>query len=185
MLSSKQAYDIFATVLVYASNMVKIDLQTHTDTELIERLMDSAFGAARHGRSVWLLRSVPPVPDLCLVLREADAMLASLRFWEVLLERETVLLLGPLAVQPELRGQGYGQLIVTDGLARARAIGKWPLVLVSGEPDYYPKFGFVPATPFQVEWPGFVEPERLQFLELRRGALAALRPPLRVRAINA
>ena len=96
-----------------------------------------------------------------------------------------MLLLGPLAVQTDLRGRGYGRQIVAEGLARAAAIGKWPLVLVSGEPDYYPKFGFVPADPYQLEWPGFVELERLQFLELHQGALAALRPPLRVRAIDA
>ena len=164
--------------------MIKIDLQTHADMESIESLMDSAFGPARYNRSVWLLRPGPPIADLSLVLHESGIILASLRFWEVLLEQETVLLLGPLAVQPDLRGQGYGQQIVTEGLARAKAIGKWPLVLVSGEPDYYPKFGFVPATPFQLDWPGFIEPERLQFLELRPGALAALCPPLRVRAIN-
>ena len=62
---------------------------------------------------------------------------------------------------------------------------KWQLVLVSGEPEYYPKFGFVPAAPYQLDWPGFIELERLQFLELQQGALAALQPPLRVRAINA
>ena len=101
------------------------------------------------------------------------------------LEQQTVLLLGPLAVQTDLRGRGYGRQIVAEGLARAAAIGKWPLVLVSGEPDYYPKFGFVPAAPYKLDWPGFVEPERLQFLELHQGALAALRPPLRVRAIDA
>ena len=164
--------------------MVEISKQTVADDAAIEILMDRAFGQARHRRSVWLLRSGQPVADLCLVLRESNTMLASLRFWEVQLERQTVLLLGPLAVQPDLRGRGYGRQIVAEGLARAVAIGKWPLVLVSGEPDYYPTFGFVPAAPYQLDWPGFVEPERLQFLELHQGALAALRPPLRVRAIN-
>ena len=164
--------------------MVKIDLQTHADSELIESLMDSAFGPARHSRSVWLLRSGPPIPNLCLVLRESGTMLASLRFWEVQLGQQAALLLGPLAVQPDLRGQGYGQQIVKEGLVRAKSMGEWPLVLVSGEPEYYPKFGFVPAAPYKLDWPGFIEPERLQFLELRHGALLALRPPLRVRAIN-
>ena len=165
--------------------MVEISEQTAADDAAIEILMDGAFGPARHSRPVWLLRSGPPVADLCLVLRESNAMLASLRFWEVQLEQQTVLLLGPLAVQPDLRGRGYGRQIVAEGLARAAAIGKWQLVLVSGESDYYPKFGFVPAAPYQLDWPGFVEPERLQFLELHQGALAALRPPLRVRAIDA
>ena len=165
--------------------MVEISKQTAADNAEIETLMGRAFGPARHNRSVWLLRPGPPIADLSLVLRGSGAMLASLRFWEVKLEQQAVLLLGPLAVQPDLRGQGYGQQIVKEGLTRAKAIGKWPLVLVSGEPEYYPKFGFVPAAPYQLEWPGFVEPERLQLLELRLGALAKLRPPLPVRAANA
>ena len=164
--------------------MVEISKQTSADDSAIEKLMDEAFGPARHSRSVWLLRSGPPIADLCLVLRESGITLASLRFWEVQLEQQAVLLLGPLAVQPDLRGQGYGQRIVEEGLARARAMGEWPLVLVSGEPEYYPKFGFVPAAPYQLDWPGFVEPERLQFLELQQGVLGALRLPLRVRASN-
>ena len=143
--------------------------------------MDGAFGAARHSRSVWMLRLLPPVADLSLVLRDGGAIVALLRFWEVQLGPQIVLLLGPLAVQPELRGKGYGQKIVADGLARARAINKWLLVLVSGEPEYYPKFGFEPALPYQLDWPGFIEPERLQILELQTGALASLIPPLRVR----
>ena len=162
--------------------MVDISLQTAADEAAIENLMDGAFGTARHSRSVWTLRVLPPVADLSLVLRDGGAILASLRFWEVQLGSQIVLLLGPLAVQPELRGQGYGRKIVADGLARARAINKWPLVLVSGEPEYYPKFGFEPALPYQLDWPGFIEPERLQMLELQAGALASLVPPLRVRA---
>ena len=57
-------------------------------------------------------------------------------------------------------------------------------MLVSGEVDYYPKFGFVPATPYRIDWPGFIEPERLQFFELQDGALAAQPPgPLAVKAL--
>ena len=165
--------------------MVELSKQTAADNAEIETLMGRAFGPARYNRSVWLLRSGPPIADLSLVLRESGAMLASLRFWEVQLGNQAVLLLGPLAVQPDLRGQGYGQQIVMEGITRARALGKWPLVVVSGEPEYYPKFGFVPATPYQLVWPGYVEPERLQLLELQLGALAALRPPLLVRATDA
>jgi predicted N-acetyltransferase YhbS len=165
--------------------MVEISQQTTADEAAIDALMVEAFGAGRHARSVWLLRTVPAVADLCLVMHDAGTMLASLRFWEVRLNEQIVLLLGPLAVQPDLRGQGYGRQIVAAGLARAKALGKWPLVLVSGEPDYYPKFGFVPAAPYQLQWPGFVEPERLQFLELQDGALAGLMPPLKVQGMTA
>jgi putative acetyltransferase len=84
-------------------------------------------------------------------------------------------LLGPLAVLPSLRGKGCGKALVEDGLRRAIG-GPWPLVLVSGEADYYPKFGFVPARDYDLQWPGFIESERLQFYELVPGALTSLPP---------
>ena len=90
-----------------------------------------------------------------------------------MLNDEIILLLGPLAVQPHVRGKGFGQQLVQEGMRLAR-LGPWRLVLVSGEPDYYPKFGFVPAVDYGLAWPGFVEPERLQFCELVPGALASL-----------
>ncbi|GIR94216.1 MAG: hypothetical protein CM15mP95_2360 [Alphaproteobacteria bacterium] len=103
-------------------------------------------------------------------------MLASLRFWEVQLEQQAVLLLGPFRCPARSAGSRVWPADCERGLGRAKAMGKWALVLVSGEPEYYPKFGFVPAAPFQLDWPGYVEPER-SISELHQGALAALRPP--------
>ena len=55
---------------------------------------------------------------------------------------------------------------------------------MSGEVDYYPKFGFVSAESYGLDWPGFIEPERLQFFELKDGGLADLPSgPLAVRAL--
>ena len=88
---------------------------------------------------------------------------------------QDILLLGPLAVLPSLRGKGCGKALVEEGLRRAIG-GPWPLVLVSGEADYYPKFGFVPARDYDLQWPGFIESERLQFYELVQGALTSLPP---------
>ena len=163
--------------------MSDIYLQTDQDLPAIESLMAEAFGPQRHGRSVWALRPGPPVASLCLVIREGTATVGSLRFWEVMLGSQIILLLGPLAVRPELRGRGVGGALISEALDRA-AGGDWPLVLVSGEVDYYPRFGFVPATPFDLDWPGFIEPERLQFFELQEGVLAALQAgPLAVRPL--
>ena len=83
--------------------MTELLKQTAADNAEIETLMGRAFGPARYNRSVWLLRSGPPIADLSLVLRDSGAMLASLRFWEVQLGQQAVLLLGPLAVQPDLQ----------------------------------------------------------------------------------
>jgi predicted N-acetyltransferase YhbS len=153
--------------------MYQISLQKPADVDAIEGLMAEAFGAARYARSVWQLRPGPAVDWLCFVARDGDEIVGSLRFWQVKLGDEMVLLLGPLAVLPALRGKGCGRALVETGLNQAKN-GPWRLVLVSGEVDYYPKFGFVPARSYNLVWPGFVEMERLQFYELQSGALASL-----------
>jgi len=167
--------------------MFDIHQQTDADLPAIEALMAEAFGPARHSRSVWQLRPGPPVAELCLVIRVEGETVGSLRFWEVMLGAQKILLLGPLAVRPSERGRGFGRALIRTALDKAREgakAGSWPLVLVSGEVDYYPKFGFVPAAPYGLDWPGFIEPERLQFHELQDGALAALPPgPLAVRPL--
>ena len=163
--------------------MLKISVQTDADLPAIKTLMAEAFGPKRHSRSIWQLRPGPPVPELCLVIRADDKTVGSLRFWEVMLGDRRILLLGPLAVRPSERGRGFGRDLINSELERAKS-GPWELVLVSGEVGYYPKFGFVPAASLRLDWPGFIEPERLQFFELKDGALADLPSgPLAVRAL--
>ena len=87
------------------------------------------------------MRPGQPVSSLCLVASFNHKICASLRFWEVLVCGRCQLLLGPLAVQPELWGKGFGRALVIDGLRRAQQHNKWDFVMVSGDPDYYPRFG--------------------------------------------
>ena len=136
--------------------------------------MKATFGSARSGRAVWHLRPGPPVSDLCLVASKINKVCGSLRFWEVLVCGRPQLLLGPLAVQPDLHGQGFGRALVIDGLRRARQKNQWDFVLVSGDPDYYPKFGFTPVLDGQFIWPGEIAPNKLQIRALRDKGLAVL-----------
>ncbi len=50
-------------------------------------------------------------------------------------------LLGPVAVLPELHGQGIGTTLVEAGLKELRACGAAGCVLV-GDPGFYARFGF-------------------------------------------
>ena len=59
-------------------------------------------------------------------------------------EGARALLLGPLAVEPELRGRGVGRALMHRTLDAARAAG-WPHVFLIGERDYYEPLGFGPA----------------------------------------
>lgn len=63
--------------------------------------------------------------------------------------------LAPMAVRPERQRQGVGTALVTRGLEVLRARG-CPFVVVVGHPEYYPRFGFVPASTLGLtsQWEG-------------------------------
>ncbi len=146
------------------------------DHQLIEPLLDLTFGAERHKRTTYRLREgVAPLPELCLVALDPDELLlASLRFWPVVVASAPAILLGPLAVDPRLQGQGIGRRLLRYALAEARRLGH-SLCVVVGDPAYYGPFGFRSAVAAGLVMPGPVDPARFQVLELRPGALEGLR----------
>lgn len=149
----------------------KLRLQTPEDEAAIETLMAATFGDARHQRSVWNLRLGAPVANLCFVQSYEDKIIGSLRYWPIMVGGMRGLLLGPLAVSPEFKGRGFGKELVSHSLDQAKHAG-YPFVLVSGEPDYYPQFGFEKASTSSFLWPGFIEAERLQIKWLKPEAKA-------------
>jgi putative acetyltransferase len=83
--------------------------------------------------------------------------------------------LAPVAVRPEAQRRGIGSRLVEESLAAAHAAG-WGVVFVLGHPDYYPRFGFVPASGFGIRasWPDIPD-EAWMVAELEPGALTGLR----------
>jgi putative acetyltransferase len=63
--------------------------------------------------------------------------------------------LAPMAVHPEFQHQGVGSQLVEQGMAELRDRGV-PFVIVLGHPDYYPRFGFEPASTYGIhcQWEG-------------------------------
>jgi hypothetical protein len=57
--------------------------------------------------------------------------------------------LGPIGVTPRLQRHGIGSALMNDTIARANAAGEGGIALL-GSPEYYPRFGFVPAASFGV-----------------------------------
>jgi putative acetyltransferase len=53
--------------------------------------------------------------------------------------------LGPIGVRPGAQRRGVGQALMHGVLAAADALD-YPLVVLLGHLDYYPRFGFVPAS---------------------------------------
>ncbi len=142
------------------------------DAPLIDPLLDRTFGPMRRMKTVYRLREgIDPVPGLSFVATgEAGNMLASIRYWPILIAGEAAILLGPLAVEPAQQGRGLGRTLVAHSLREARRLGHRICVVV-GDPGYYRPYGFAPAATYGLILPGPVEPPRFQVLELKPGAL--------------
>ena len=161
--------------------MWQIRAERPSDEEAVERLVNAAFGPGRFAKTAYRLREgVAPDPRLSFVAEDpkAGALLGSVRFWPVMVGTSLSLLLGPLAVDPDLRGRGIGIALMQRGIEEARELGYESVVLVGDEP-YYAKVGFTRLKPGQVRFPAPVDGNRVLGLALREGALQTLSGELR------
>jgi len=86
------------------------------------------------------------VPALSLVAEDAaGAVTGHVVCTEGSLGATVVVGLGPIGVLPSYQRRGVGQALMHAVIAAADALG-YPLVALLGHLDYYPQFGFVPAS---------------------------------------
>ena len=78
--------------------------------------------------------------------------------------------LAPMAVSNVLQHQGIGSALVRAGLELCRQRGI-DAVVVLGHAAYYPRFGFTPASRFNIFGPWQVPDDSFMLLELKPGAL--------------
>ncbi len=88
------------------------------------------------------------------------------------------LTLAPMAVLPVHQNKGIGSQLVIAGLEECRRLGH-EIVVVVGHPNYYPRFGFIPADPKGIECEFEVPDEAWMMKELTQGALAGRRGKVR------
>ena len=63
--------------------------------------------------------------------------------------------LAPMPVLPRFQRQGIGSRLVRAGIATLKK-ARCPFIIVLGHPEYYPRFGFMPASKrgFTCQWEG-------------------------------
>lgn len=84
-----------------------------------------------------------------------------------------VLTMGPLCIQPELHGKGYGRMLLDYSLEKAAEAG-YGAVLIEGDYGFYCGSGFACSEDFGIRYHGLPEGEDSSFFlcrELRQGFL--------------
>ncbi len=152
--------------------MITIRDEIAADIAAREALLDRCLGERRTAKSSERLREGRlPAEGLALTAERDGVVVATVRLWHVEAGGKAALLLGPLAVAPELQGEGLGRAMMREAIWRAACRGHGAVLLV-GDAAYYERFGFSGDLTRDLAMPGPVERERFLGLELRDGALA-------------
>ncbi|GAA6207202.1 N-acetyltransferase [Cognatishimia sp. WU-CL00825] len=145
--------------------MITLAQETKEDWWEVEALYDLCFAPGREALSSYRLRDgAPPVPELSLVARDTDNILAgAIRYWPVDVGKHAALLLGPVAVHPTRQGEGLGGFLIGESLLIAASLG-WTRVILVGDAPYYQRFGF--ARLQDVTMPPPTNPDRVLGISL-------------------
>ena len=149
-------------------------LEEPGDSPIIDALHASLFGPERFKRAAYVLRDgVPPDPDLSFVATRDGRLVASVRLTPIVIGRRPALLLGPLVVAPEYKGQGAGRALMRMALAAARQAGHKVVMLV-GDLPYYGPLGFTFLGRDVITLPAWVDKDRVLVAGLTPDALVGL-----------
>lgn len=142
------------------------------DVESIRAVNLAAFATSAEADLVDALRR-QVTPLVSLVAEEDGNVIGHILLSPVTLESEpalTLMGLAPMSVVPSRQRQGIGSSLVREGLERCRQIDA-AAVVVLGHPEYYPRFGFVPAVRLSLRSEYDVPEEVFMVRELRDNAL--------------
>ncbi|GKV94285.1 N-acetyltransferase [Pectobacterium aroidearum] len=134
--------------------LVRVEIPV--DAAGIDSLLRRAFPTGAEADLVHQLREDGLLTLGVVATDDEGGVVGYAAFSPVLIEGEDRLwvALAPLAVDESLRRQGVGEKLVYEGLDALNEFS-YTAVVVLGEPAYYSRFGFVPATEHQLHcrWP--------------------------------
>jgi predicted N-acetyltransferase YhbS len=157
--------------LTLAARPFAIRAERSSDVAAREALLDVCFGRGRRARTCQRLREGrAPAEGLAFTAVRHGKLVGTLRLWHVAAGGRAALMLGPLAVDPDVRELGLGAALMRHAIDEARLLGHDAIVLL-GDAPYYARFGFSADLAAHLSLPGPFERDRLLGLELRAGAL--------------
>ena len=149
-----------------------IRAEAHADRKAVHAVNTHAFETAAEAHLVDALRERAK-PVVSLVAEHEDTIVGHIMFSPVLLIGHAelqIMGLAPMAVVRVHQGQGIGTALVRAGIERCASL-RVGAVVVLGHPTYYPRFGFVPASRWNIRCEYDAPPEAFMAIELQAGYL--------------
>jgi putative acetyltransferase len=151
---------------------MRIRQERRDDYPLVRAVNRAAFETSAEADLVDVLR-VRAHPVVSLVAEENATIVGHIFFSPVTLGVEPALTLAglaPMAVAPACQRRGIGSALVKTGLDACRQVG-FRAVVVLGHAGFYPRFGFAPASRFDLKSTYDVPDDVFMAVELVDGAL--------------
>lgn len=160
---------------------INIREELKSDYEVVEKLTEEAFKNAEHSDGsehllVKRLRSSDSFIEELSLVAECDGKIVG----HCLLTKGKIksgdkyfetLALAPVSVSPKYQNKAIGSKLIEKALEKARKLG-YGSVIVLGHDKYYPRFGFRPASSYEITAPFEVPNEAFMAIELTKGALS-------------
>ena len=159
---------------------MKIRPERPEDFDTVYALIKTAFETAdvsdghEQDFAVLLRKSENYIPELALVAEEGKKIIGHIMLSRLPVhgrENLKMLLLAPLAVRLDKRGQGLGAQLAREALRRAAQEG-YEAVCVLGDPAYYGRFGFARLDSVGLKGNDSLPAAYTQVLALKEGALS-------------
>lgn len=159
---------------------INVRKEVEKDYKVCEQIIDKAFEKEIHSDHrekhlvAKLRKSDVFIPELSLVAEVDNNVVGHIMYTKIIIKNDRKsdisLALAPISVLPKYQRKGIGSKLINESLEIAKKLG-YQSVIVLGHTEFYPKFGFVPASKWNIKCPCEVLDEYFMALELQRGAL--------------
>jgi len=131
-------------------NHVIVRKEKPSDYKSIRKINDLAFGQAQEGRVIDKIREIDQ-SAISLVAEYNDEVVGHIFFSSAQIDGHPEITKGmglaPMAVLPKFQRLGIGGKLINEGIHIIKN-NSTPFIIVLGHPEYYPKFGFEPASKY-------------------------------------
>lgn len=163
---------------------IEIRMETESDWYSVEMMTQHAFwnkhhpGCDEHYLVHKLRTDKEYLPELSRIAVKDGAVIGCIMYSRARIVdgpvTHEVLTFGPLCIEPKWQGCGVGELLLQETMKLAAASG-YPGIVIYGEPDYYPRIGFLTCDRFNITTPDGKNFDAFMGIELIEGGMKNIR----------